>query len=102
MTLDTAKEARIKTIDGQGFWPLFGYYSNGDVGLKMVKLIMEQWGSDGPTNTTTELHMLEMVVKALVHINLGIHLFPALMQMIIIFIYTFGMRSISVGMLIMS
>ena len=29
--------------------------------------------------------MLEMAVKALVHINLGTHLFPALMLMIIIY-----------------
>ena len=47
-------EARIKTVDGQGFWPAFwmlpsggSWPCNGEID------IMEQWGSDGPTNTTT-------------------------------------------------
>ena len=47
-------EAKIKTIDGQGFWPAFwmlpsggSWPCNGEID------IMEQWGSDGPTNTTT-------------------------------------------------
>ncbi len=47
-------EVRIKTIDGQGFWPAFwmlpsggSWPCNGEID------IMEQWGSDGPTNTTT-------------------------------------------------
>ena len=47
-------EARIKTVDGQGFWPAFwmlptggGWPCDGEID------IMEQWGSDGPSNTTT-------------------------------------------------
>lgn len=47
-------EARIKTVDGQGFWPAFwmlpsggSWPCNGEID------IMEQWGSDGPTNITT-------------------------------------------------
>ncbi|MDA0737153.1 MAG: family 16 glycosylhydrolase [Bacteroidetes bacterium] len=47
-------EARIKSIEGQGFWPAFWllpqsgcWPGNGEID------IMEQWGNDGPTNTTT-------------------------------------------------
>ena len=47
-------EARIKTMDGEGFWPAFWllpqepcWPGNGEID------IMEQWGSDGPSNTTT-------------------------------------------------
>ena len=47
-------EARIKTLDGEGFWPAFWllpqvpcWPGNGEID------IMEQWGSDGPSNTTT-------------------------------------------------
>jgi beta-glucanase (GH16 family) len=47
-------EASIKTVDGQGFWPAFwmlptggGWPCDGEID------IMEQWGSDGPSNTTT-------------------------------------------------
>ena len=47
-------EARIKTVDGEGFWPAFlmmpspgCWPENGEID------IMEQWGNDGPTNVTT-------------------------------------------------
>ena len=47
-------EAKIKTIDGEGFWPSFwmlpvggGWPCDGEID------IMEQWGNDGPTNITT-------------------------------------------------
>ena len=47
-------EARIKTVDGEGFWPAFWmmpssgcWPENGEID------IMEQWGNDGPTNVTT-------------------------------------------------
>ena len=47
-------EARIKTIDGQGFWPAFWLLPNGGCWPENGEIdIMEQWGSDGPTNTTT-------------------------------------------------
>jgi len=47
-------EARIKTIDGEGFWPAFWmlpadgcWPENGEID------IMEQWGNDGNSNVTT-------------------------------------------------
>ena len=47
-------EASIKTVDGEGFWPAFwmlptggGWPCDGEID------IMEQWGSDGPSNITT-------------------------------------------------
>jgi beta-glucanase (GH16 family) len=47
-------EAKIKTIDGEGFWPAFwmlptngGWPCDGEID------IMEQWGNDGPSNITT-------------------------------------------------
>ena len=47
-------EARIKTIDGQGFWPAFWMLpSNGSWPCDGEIDIMEQWGGNGPTYETT-------------------------------------------------
>jgi len=47
-------EARIKTIDGQGFWPAFWMLPTGGNWPCDGEIdIMEQWGGDGPSNTTT-------------------------------------------------
>ena len=47
-------EARIKTVDGQGFWPAFWMLPTGGSWPCDGEIdIMEQWGSDGPSNTTT-------------------------------------------------
>jgi len=47
-------EARIKTIDGQGFWPAFWMLpSNGSWPCDGEIDIMEQWGNDYLTNSTT-------------------------------------------------
>ena len=47
-------EARIKTIDGQGFWPAFWLLPSTGCWPESGEIdIMEQWGSDGPSNTTT-------------------------------------------------
>ena len=47
-------EARIKTIDGQGFWPAFWLLPNGGCWPEDGEIdIMEQWGNDGLTNQST-------------------------------------------------
>ena len=47
-------EARIKTIDGQGFWPAFWMLpSNGSWPCDGEIDIMEQWGGNGPTYETS-------------------------------------------------
>jgi len=47
-------EARIKTINGQGFWPAFWMLPTGGSWPCDGEIdIMEQWGGDGPSNTTT-------------------------------------------------
>jgi beta-glucanase (GH16 family) len=47
-------EARIKTIDGQGFWPAFWMLpSNGSWPCDGEIDIMEQWGNDYLTNSTS-------------------------------------------------
>ncbi|MAZ54606.1 MAG: hypothetical protein CMP55_02225, partial [Flavobacteriales bacterium] len=47
-------EAKIKTVDGQGFWPAFWLLPNGACWPEDGEIdIMEQWGNDGPTNQTT-------------------------------------------------
>ena len=46
--------ARIKTLDGQGFWPAFWMLpSNHSWPCDGEIDIMEQWGNNGPTNITT-------------------------------------------------
>ena len=47
-------QARIKSVDGQGFWPAFWMLPTGGSWPCDGEIdIMEQWGSDGPTNQTT-------------------------------------------------
>ena len=47
-------QARIKTVDGEGFWPAFWMLpTNGSWPCDGEIDIMEQWGNDGNTNTTT-------------------------------------------------
>jgi beta-glucanase (GH16 family) len=47
-------EARIKSIDGEGFWPAFWLLPNGGCWPENGEIdIMEQWGNDGPTNETS-------------------------------------------------
>ncbi len=47
-------EARIKTINGEGFWPAFWMLPSGGSWPCDGEIdIMEQWGSDLPTNSTT-------------------------------------------------
>ena len=47
-------EARIKTVDGEGFWPAFWMLPSGGSWPCDGEIdIMEQWASDGPSNTTT-------------------------------------------------
>ena len=47
-------EARVKTINGQGFWPAFWMLPSGGSWPCDGEIdIMEQWGSDYPTNSTT-------------------------------------------------
>ena len=47
-------EARIKTIDGQGFWPAFWLLPNGGCWPENGEIdIMEQWGNNYLTNSTT-------------------------------------------------
>ena len=47
-------EAKIKTVDGQGFWPAFWMLPTGGNWPCDGEIdIMEQWGSNGPSNTTT-------------------------------------------------
>jgi beta-glucanase (GH16 family) len=47
-------EARIKTIDGQGYWPAFWMLPNGGCWPENGEIdIMEQWGHDGNSNATT-------------------------------------------------
>ena len=47
-------EARIKSIDGEGFWPAFWLLPNGGCWPENGEIdIMEQWGNDGQTNETS-------------------------------------------------
>ena len=47
-------EASIKTVDGEGFWPAFWMLPTGGSWPCDGEIdIMEQWGSDGPSNITT-------------------------------------------------
>lgn len=47
-------QARIKTVDGQGFWPAFWMLPSGGSWPCDGEIdIMEQWGNDGPSNVTT-------------------------------------------------
>ena len=47
-------EARIKTVNGQGFWPAFWMLPSGGSWPCDGEIdIMEQWGSDNPTSSTT-------------------------------------------------
>ena len=47
-------EARIKTMNGEGFWPAFWLLPQGGCWPENGEIdIMEQWGNDGPTNITT-------------------------------------------------
>ena len=47
-------EASIKTVDGQGFWPAFWMLPTGGSWPCDGEIdIMEQWGGNGPSNTTT-------------------------------------------------
>ena len=47
-------EARIKTVNGQGFWPAFWMLPSGGQWPCDGEIdIMEQWGNDWPTNETT-------------------------------------------------
>ena len=47
-------EARIKTVNGQGFWPAFWMLPSGGSWPCDGEIdIMEQWGNDWPTNQTT-------------------------------------------------
>ena len=47
-------QARIKTVDGQGFWPAFWMLpTNGQWPCDGEIDIMEQWGNNGSTNVTT-------------------------------------------------
>ena len=47
-------EARIKTVNGEGFWPAFWMLPSGGSWPCDGEIdIMEQWGNDWPTNTTT-------------------------------------------------
>jgi len=47
-------EARIKTVNGEGFWPAFWMLPSGGSWPCDGEIdIMEQWGSDNPTNLTT-------------------------------------------------
>lgn len=47
-------QARIKTVDGQGFWPAFWMLPSGGSWPCDGEIdIMEQWGNDGNTNIST-------------------------------------------------
>ena len=47
-------EARIKTVNGEGFWPAFWMLPSGGSWPCDGEIdIMEQWGNDWPTNITT-------------------------------------------------
>lgn len=47
-------QARIKTVDGQGFWPAFWMLPSGGSWPCDGEIdIMEQWGNNGPSNVTT-------------------------------------------------
>ena len=47
-------EARMKTIDGQGFWPAFWMLPSEGCWPESGEIdIMEQWANDGPSNVTT-------------------------------------------------
>ena len=47
-------EARIKTVNGEGFWPAFWMLPSGGQWPCDGEIdIMEQWGNDWPTNETT-------------------------------------------------
>ena len=47
-------QARIKTVDGEGFWPAFWMLPSGGSWPCDGEIdIMEQWGNDGATSSTT-------------------------------------------------
>jgi len=47
-------EARMKTIDGEGFWPAFWMLPSEGCWPESGEIdIMEQWANDGPSNVTT-------------------------------------------------
>jgi beta-glucanase (GH16 family) len=47
-------EARMKTVEGQGFWPAFWMLPSEGCWPESGEIdIMEQWANDGPTNVTT-------------------------------------------------
>ena len=72
-------EARIKTLDGEGFWPAFWMLPTGGSWPCDGEIdIMEQWGNSGPTNS-------QMLSQA------------ALMQIIFIFIRCNGKKIILHG-----
>ena len=53
---------RIKSVDGQGFWPAFLMLPTGGSWPCDGEIdIMEQWGGDGPTNQTTGETIWEIV-----------------------------------------
>ena len=63
-------EASIKTIDGQGFWPAFWLLPiNGSWPCDGEIDIMEQWGNNYYTNSTTEQNIGNVHTQALTFIK---------------------------------